>query len=133
MNSLDFPPKFPRGNGTENSCKTLRASFRVKTVCVVYMAGVPITRQRKRKVCFKCGQSLSHRAYVRHQNPLICPRKTQSKNSCGEPVCVPRLAVASSCMQPTTSHDDGEQLQGNLEKFCCCEHESDVESVESAV
>ena len=35
-------------------------------------------------------------------------------------------------MQPTTSHDDGEQLQENLEINFSCDHESDVGSVESA-
>ena len=35
---------------------------------------------------FQIRQSLSHTVYIRHQNPLICPGRTQSKNSCGEPV-----------------------------------------------
>ena len=59
------------------------------------------------------------------------PGKTQSKNSCGEPVCVPRLAVAS-CMQPTTSQDDGEEPQKCLEIDFSCDYESDVGSVESS-
>ena len=35
-------------------------------------------------------------------------------------------------MQPTTSHDDGEEPQKCLEIDCSCDHESDVGSVESA-
>ena len=34
-----------------------------------------VLRQRKRKLCLKCGENLSHTAYVCHQNPLICPGK----------------------------------------------------------
>lgn len=34
------------------------------------------SRQRKRKLCLKCNQELSHSAYVRHQNPVVCPERT---------------------------------------------------------
>lgn len=33
------------------------------------------SRQRKRKRCLKCNQELSHSAYVRHQNPVVCPAR----------------------------------------------------------
>ena len=39
------------------------------------------TRQRKRKVCCKCAQELSHSAFIRHQNPAVCPRKDLPSNS----------------------------------------------------
>ena len=39
------------------------------------------TRQRKRKVCPKCSQNLSHAAYVRHQNPMVCPGRLEAKKS----------------------------------------------------
>ena len=42
----------------------------------------PGTRQRKRKVCSKCGQNLSHAAYIRHQNPTVCPGKVDPKRKC---------------------------------------------------
>ena len=39
------------------------------------MASTATIRQRKRKLCPKCDQLLSHSAYVRHQNPAVCPEK----------------------------------------------------------
>ena len=37
-----------------------------------------ITKRRGRKLCLKCGQTLSYSAYhmYKHQNPLICPSKS---------------------------------------------------------
>lgn len=42
------------------------------------------SRQRKRKVCLKCKQELSHSAYVRHQNPTVCPEKDVPISSTNE-------------------------------------------------
>ena len=36
------------------------------------------TRQRKRKVCSKCGLNLSYAAYTRHQNPMVCPPRSKT-------------------------------------------------------
>ena len=78
------------------------------------------TRQRKRKVCSKCGQNLSHAAYVRHQNPLICPGNNESKRR----LCNERLQEAASdrAMQPSMSRD---------EPVVSTDHDSGAESVES--
>ena len=41
-------------------------------------------RQRKRKKCHKCGEELSHSAFVHHQNPIVCPEKNPPSISSGE-------------------------------------------------
>ena len=59
------------------------------------------TCQRKRKMCSKCGQNLSHAAYVHHQNPLICPGNNESKRRlCNELL---QEAASDRAMQPSMS------------------------------
>ena len=36
-------------------------------------SSLPAPRERKRRICPKCKQELSHSAYARHQNPAVCP------------------------------------------------------------
>lgn len=41
-------------------------------------------RLRKRKRCLKCNQELSHSAYVRHQNPVVCPESSVLQGTSSE-------------------------------------------------
>ena len=34
------------------------------------------SKKRQRKICLKCGKSLSYSAYLRHQSSLVCNTKT---------------------------------------------------------
>ena len=71
------------------------------------MASIAPTRLQKRKVCPKCGQSLSHAAYARHLNPNVCPEKNFAHNSSQttlEPTCALQPTARPDCtIQPMTS------------------------------
>ena len=112
-------------NSTCLSC-TCALRFRFPRVVMASMASIPTPRQRKRKVCVKCGQKLSHAAYVRHQNPLVCSGETvQPKKRCGEPASTsPEEAICG--MEPTV-HDD-EELQHCVDEDVHTDNETDVES-----
>lgn len=91
------------------------------------MENTPITqaRQCKRRVCPKCNQNLSHAEYVRHQNPLVCPGKTET---------IKRKYTDQSstavCIQPTISFDD-EEPQGQECSVIDFSSKSDAKSMES--
>ena len=55
-------------------------------------------RQRKRRVCPKCNQNLSHAAYVRHQNPMVCPETKRLRTS---DKAVPCTSAEDTALQPT--------------------------------
>ena len=72
-----------RGCGAAPACFfgiVLHVQF-VNTADYFIDADSMATRQRKRKVCCKCEQELSHSAFIRHQNPAVCPRKDLPSNS----------------------------------------------------
>ena len=76
--------------------------------------------------CPKCNQNLSHAAYVRHQNPLVCPGKTETiKRKCTD---LDQSATAA-CIRPTISFDNEETQGQECSDIDICS-ESDAESME---
>ena len=84
----------------------------------------PCTRQRKRKVCSKCGLNLSHAAYIRHQNPKVFPGKVDPKRKCGTTAELPDDGEISEF------RSDCEDTQETIDMDCNQNEESD-ESDES--
>ena len=75
-------------------------TYLVLSVYVQVMATITGNIQRrKRRVCKKCKQQLSHSAYIRHQNPAVCP-ETRNPNSHME-----------GCITGPLVRDDQGQLQ----------------------
>jgi len=75
------------------------------------MASAPSAalRQRKRKLCSKCGQNLSHTAYIRHQNPLVCPGNLKRKLT--EPGLLPELTDRPPTTSAKLLHCDAPQTE----------------------
>lgn len=118
---------------------------------------VTTVRERKRRRCLKCKQELSHCAYIRHQNPAVCPERgfrnvpredaAASSTENTDSVITPQhqfitesedAQASDDCMQgaicdvaahdaPISEHSESEMCD-NLESSC--ESESECESPE---
>ena len=61
------------------------------------------TRQRKRKICPKCNQNLSHSAYVRHQSPMVCSEKSEAKKSACLQTSEAISTLSRPCAKPSST------------------------------
>lgn len=61
-------------------------------------------RQRIRRICSKCNQELSHSAYVRHQNPTVCPEKVSIPHSSSSSTA--EVSIAYEEYQPAEEDTD---------------------------
>ena len=80
------------------------------------------SRQRKRKRCGKCKQELSHSAYIRHQNPIVCPERSVVAT-------YPETATATALNPVPTEDLNGNEATSILtEEMCLVSSDSDSES-----
>lgn len=78
------------------------------------------SRQRKRKRCVKCKQELSHSAYIRHQNPIVCPERSVVAT-------YPETATATG-LNPVPTEDFEATSSILTEETCPVSSDSDSES-----
>lgn len=89
-----------------------------------------VNRRRKRKVCPKCDEELSHSAYLRHQNPIVCPEKkhpcTQSPESCDF------TPLQSSYFFSEQEHEELDKQADNYSGGACSSCSSSSSDLESS-
>lgn len=77
------------------------AKWRLLELSNIIMSRSIRPRERKRKICNKCGQQLSHSAFNRHLNPAVCPDPAdESPNDSVNPSSAVAIPLSESAHSP---------------------------------